>query len=167
MVSDNCPVGEKCTQGLNNFPCICKCEDTNCSWKLLNPVEKMTSTITKRNTAIYHTNFPVSADAISSFRNPLSTVSFYIKRDSVPMSKIMAETASTNFQMKEEPRMSSWQQPIIQRSHVPDKDELLPTDQMTDVLTNTPRYTFRVFKTPNFAKNGNEYKLKDKFVTRE
>jgi len=83
------------------------------------------------------------------------------------MSKIMAETASTNFQMKEEPRMSSWQQPIIQRSHVPDKDELLPTDQMTDVLTNTPRYTFRVFKTPSFAKNGNEYKLKDKFVTRD
>jgi len=35
---------------------------------------------------------------------------------------------------------------------------------MIDALVNTPRYTFRVFKTPDFTRNGQEYKLKDKFV---
>lgn len=24
---ESCPVGQKCTYGSNNFPCICKCDD--------------------------------------------------------------------------------------------------------------------------------------------
>lgn len=75
-------IGVACAKGVNAYPCICKCDETDtCTWIKLMTVEKMTTTIRPKQTSIFHTNFPVSGNAVKNFRNPFTTVDFYPKRE--------------------------------------------------------------------------------------
>lgn len=55
---------------------MCVCNDGVCIHKLYQDVEKMSAIIPSKSIGVYHTNFPVSAKALKSFKNPLGRVGF-------------------------------------------------------------------------------------------
>lgn len=54
---------------------MCTCKET-CSFELYTTTEKLRPIKNAVNVPIYHTNFPVSLQAISNFKNPLGKVLF-------------------------------------------------------------------------------------------
>jgi len=56
--------------------CTCKDINSSCVYELYNEAEHMESIKNQIKTNIYHTNFPVSLNAISNFKNPLGKVMF-------------------------------------------------------------------------------------------
>jgi len=56
---------------------MCTCKDVNiCSYEIYTNAEQLEEIRKGIKTNIYHTNFPVSLNAISNFKNPLGRVMF-------------------------------------------------------------------------------------------
>mmetsp|Transcript_76434 Transcript_76434/g.165405 ORF Transcript_76434/g.165405 Transcript_76434/m.165405 type:complete len:315 (+) Transcript_76434:339-1283(+) len=124
----------------------------------------MTSIIKPKEIGIYHTNFPVSAKALTNFKNPLAKVGFTVKNQAVPLGSILPD--SFPGESKDEPRNIGWQQPII--SWTSQKASgLKPGDLFVNAETAGTYKPFTEFSTARITKRGRDYVLNDSFMKKK
>jgi len=72
----------------------------------------MSNIIKPKPISVYHTNFPVSMQAIRDFKNPLGRVAFNVAgTNPKPISNIVPDMFKN--EVKPEPIKIGWQQPIV------------------------------------------------------